>query len=125
MPSVSPRMNLLVLKSPDIDRAAAFYRLLGLSLERHQHDSGPWHYAAEANGIVFEIYPGKAEKTVTSDTRLGFEVSDLDEKLGELRRHGVRIVQEKTSGRWGLHAVVEDFAGYRVHLTECEALHTS
>jgi len=112
-------MNLLVLKSPDIDQTASFYRLLGLCLERHQHDSGPWHYAAQLNGMVFEIYPGKAETNVSSGTRLGFEVNDLDDTLDELRRQGARIVQEKTRSPWGLQAVVEDFVGYRVHLTEC------
>jgi predicted enzyme related to lactoylglutathione lyase len=118
MPSLTPRINLLVLKSPDIDRAASFYRLLGLSFERHQHGSGPWHYAADLDGLVFEIYPGQPEGTLPAGTRLGFQVSDLDATLGDLRRHGVKVIQDKSPSPWGLRAVVEDYGGHRVELTQ-------
>jgi lactoylglutathione lyase len=121
MPSVSPRMNLLVLKSPDVDRAVNFYRLLGLTFDRHQHGSGPWHYSAEVDGFVFEIYPGHVETVQPSGTRLGFQVADLEETLAKLRRSGVKVVQEKLLSPWGLHAVVEDFTGHRVELTEAAA----
>lgn len=118
MPKHSARMNLLVLKTPDIERAANFYRLIGLSFERHQHGSGPSHYATDLGELVFEIYPGQLERPLSSDTRLGFQVGDLDDTLNDLRRHGVRIIKEKAPSSWGLRAVVEDFAGYRVELTE-------
>lgn len=32
---------------------------LGLKFAREQHDDGPEHYACEANGVVFEVYPGE------------------------------------------------------------------
>jgi catechol 2,3-dioxygenase-like lactoylglutathione lyase family enzyme len=44
----SPFINLIVIKAADIDRAASFYRLLGFSMEKHQHGSGPLHYCALA-----------------------------------------------------------------------------
>ena len=50
-------LNLVVIRAEDIDRAAAFYGLLGLEFQKHRHGSGPEHYASEERGIVFEIYP--------------------------------------------------------------------
>lgn len=50
-------INLLVIRSPDIDRAVCFYEVLGLSFEKHAHGNGPLHYACESDGFVFEIYP--------------------------------------------------------------------
>src|SRR4051812_27334640 len=50
-------LNLLVIRSPDIDRSARFYELLGLSFTKHAHGTGPVHYAGELGSAVFEIYP--------------------------------------------------------------------
>lgn len=43
-------LNLVVLRSRDIDRAAEFYRCLGLEFTRHRHGIGPKHFAAEVTG---------------------------------------------------------------------------
>src|SRR5581483_869325 len=40
MSAAAPRLNLVVLRSPDIERAAVFYRALGLVLARHAHGLG-------------------------------------------------------------------------------------
>lgn len=47
----TPRLNLIVLRVADIDRAAEFYRLLGVEFTKHAHGSGPLHYAADSNGL--------------------------------------------------------------------------
>jgi catechol 2,3-dioxygenase-like lactoylglutathione lyase family enzyme len=52
-----PRINLIVLRVSDVERAEAFYRLLGFEFTRHAHGAGPEHYSAELNGVVFELYP--------------------------------------------------------------------
>jgi lactoylglutathione lyase len=119
MSKSSPLINLIVIKAADIDRAASFYRLLGLSMERHQHGSGPWHYCAESNGVVFELYPA-FDGEVSPNTRLGFQVDDLDNTLQQLQEHGVKVLRHKATSPWGLRAVVEDFAGHRVELIERE-----
>ncbi|MCB1095691.1 MAG: hypothetical protein KDN22_08970 [Verrucomicrobiae bacterium] len=54
----APRfVNLVVIRSQDIDRAAAFYNAMGLLLGKHGHRTGPEHYSTEVGGFVFEIYP--------------------------------------------------------------------
>ncbi len=47
-------MNLTVIRSPDIDRAAMFYQTMGLLFTKHRHESGPEHYSSCVNGFVFE-----------------------------------------------------------------------
>jgi len=50
-------LNLIVLRSSDMPRAAEFYSRMGLEFTRHQHGSGPERSAAELGGSVFELYP--------------------------------------------------------------------
>ena len=124
MPKTPPIINLVVLKASDIHRAASFYQLLGISMERHQHGSGPWHYCTQLNDLVFEIYPNQSDEDAPASTRLGFQVDDLDSTLQHLQEHGVKVLRHKATSPWGFRAVVEDFAGHRVELIEKERLST-
>lgn len=40
-------LNLVVLRSPDIERSVEFYSRLGLHFSPHKHGKGPEHYSAE------------------------------------------------------------------------------
>jgi len=40
-------LNLVVLRSPDLVRAVAFYTRLGLHFTQHRHGQGVEHFAAE------------------------------------------------------------------------------
>lgn len=48
----APRLNLVVLRVADLDRAAAFYRLLGFEFTKHAHGSGPEHYASDSKMAI-------------------------------------------------------------------------
>src|SRR5881227_1917547 len=87
-----PALNLLVIRSPDIDRSARFYQLLGLTFTKHTHGTGPQHYAAELGSAVFEIYPRRDENDSTTSTRLGFKVPNLDQTIAALQQSGAKIV---------------------------------
>lgn len=114
-----PRLNLLVLRVADLDRAVAFYRLLGLRFEKHAHGSGPIHFAAELERFVFELYQATAEQPVSSSTRIGFEVADVVETVATLGAvPGARILSVPTASPWGLRAVVADPDGHRIELVE-------
>src|SRR5262249_22615390 len=78
IPMPSPRLNLFVLRAPDIESAQRFYALLGLSFTKHAHGSGPLHYAADSNGFILEIYPQTEADSPTTGVRIGFKVRDLD-----------------------------------------------
>lgn len=113
-----PRLNLVVIRSRDIERSAQFYASLGLRLEKHRHGSGPEHFASEGEGSVFEIYPRQDEADSTAGGRIGFQVADVDAIVQRLDEAGAKIVSAPKSSPWGRRAVVEDPDGHRVELTE-------
>jgi hypothetical protein len=53
----SPPLNLVVIRSADLERAAHFYAALGTRLTRERHGSGPGHLAGQVGPVVFEVYP--------------------------------------------------------------------
>ncbi|MDB4793156.1 bleomycin resistance protein [bacterium] len=111
-----PFVNLLVIRSPDIDRAVAFYQQMGILFERHAHGKGPEHYASENCGFVFEIYPQRNEEKATTNTRFGFNVAEVDVVVALLSEIDATIVVEATDTEWGRRAVVKDFDGHIVEL---------
>jgi lactoylglutathione lyase len=111
-------LNLVVLRSTDIEAAAEFYRCLGLEFVRQRHGDGPEHFAAETMGGVFEIYPLMLDGPRTSGTRVGFSVSSLDESLAALQPYPRAIVSPPKNSPWGYRAVVKDPDGHRVELVQ-------
>lgn len=43
-------LNLLVLRTDDLEKSRDFYAALGLAFEKHKHGTGPSHYACESGG---------------------------------------------------------------------------
>jgi len=111
-------INLIVVKTLRPTALAAFYACLGIRFEYHQHGNGPLHYAAEINGIVFEIYPLPSGTTTDTTLRLGFTVDDLNKSIEKIKSFGAKIVKEPASGEWGYAAVIEDPDGRKIELTE-------
>lgn len=115
-----PVANLLVIRSPDIDRAVTFYQQMGMLFDRHAHGKGPEHYASDICGFVFEIYPQRNADDTTTKTRLGFNVDDVDSVIDLLRAIDATIVTDPTDTEWGRRAVVNDFDGHTVELVASE-----
>jgi lactoylglutathione lyase len=113
-----PLLNLVVIRSADLDRAERFYRVLGLSFERHRHGTGPVHLAAQPypGGYVFEIYPASAKAGPTTGVRIGFSIDAVDAYLDALVEAGGTIIQAPADSEWGRRAVVADPDGHRVEL---------
>ncbi|HSH87488.1 MAG: VOC family protein [Ramlibacter sp.] len=111
-------LNLVVLRVPDIEQAAAFYSGFGLSFTKHAHGKGPEHYAAELGSSVFELYPQVSEEASTKNVRLGFQVSDAAAVLRVLEEKGAKIISPLKDSEWGLRAVLDDPYGHRVELSQ-------
>lgn len=90
-----PQLNLVVIRSADLDRAERFYRVLGLSFDRHRHGKGPEHLAAQpcAGGYVFEIYPASAKAGSTAGVRIGFRMDGVDSYLDALVEAGGTLIE--------------------------------
>jgi lactoylglutathione lyase len=116
VPNVS--LNLLVLRSPNVERARVFYAALGLQFESHRHAAGPEHLSALLHGGgVLEIYP--APNGVQSQgIRLGFRVESVDRAVEALVRGGGSIASAAQESEWGRRAVVEDPDGNKVELSQ-------
>ncbi|MEM6886185.1 MAG: VOC family protein [Verrucomicrobiota bacterium] len=115
---MTTRLNLIVLRSPDIDRAIVFYEKLGISFAKHCHGKGPEHYASILDHCVFEIYPLVPTQTNKIGTRIGFQVEDLDKKINLVRDLDCEILSPAKDSPWGRRAVAKDFDGHKVELIE-------
>lgn len=111
------RLNLLVIRSDCIERAASFYAALGFDFGRHVHGRGPEHFAAEDAGLVFEIYPRVGDASGTAEVRLGFAVDSVDDAVAALVAKGAKLRAALRESPWGRRAVVEDLDGHAVELT--------
>ena|SRR5579883_2906415 len=116
--SFEPRLNLVVIRARDLERAAQFYGALGLAFEKHRHGKGAEHYASVSESLVFEIYPQQAEAQSTSATRIGFLVRSVDAAVAHLAGQGASVISAPQDSPWGRRAVVTDPDGHRVELTE-------
>lgn len=115
-------LNLVVLRVTDLDQAETFYSALGLEFHRHAHGSGPEHLASAYGGLVFELYPATATQPVSTSTRIGFEVDDLDEAIAAVASlPGFRLISPPQDSEWGRRAVIADPDGHRIELTDSEA----
>src|SRR5262245_44389775 len=69
-------LNLVVIRSADLDRAARFYAAVGIQTARERHGSGPEHLAAQLGEVVLEVYPlGNGPSSL--GVRLGFRVTSV------------------------------------------------
>jgi len=111
-------LNLVVIRSTDVQRATQFYKLLGLDFTLHRHGEGPEHYACELGQVVFEIYPSTNEIQDAASVRIGFQVNSLDSLVIILREHQVPFTTQPKDSPWGRRAVITDPDGHRVELVE-------
>lgn len=115
---MTPTLNLVVIRSTDLDKAARFYECLGLQFTRHRHGSGPEHLAAELGGCVFELYPFSTNGASTLGTRIGFRVPSLDSIITALSDYPDAIISPPQDSPWGRRSVVADPDGHRIELVE-------
>ncbi|XGV95962.1 MAG: VOC family protein [Leptolyngbya sp. BL-A-14] len=110
-------MNLVVIRSADLERSLRFYAALGITFLHEQHGSGPEHLAATLGTVVLEIYPrGSLEKTI--GVRLGFQVKALETTIASVLAMNGTVVSPIQKSAWGLRAVVSDPDGHRIELLE-------
>ncbi|RBP48213.1 catechol 2,3-dioxygenase-like lactoylglutathione lyase family enzyme [Roseimicrobium gellanilyticum] len=116
----SASLNLVVLRSSDLARAADFYtRLLGLEFVKHRHGNGPEHFSAEVGGSVFELYPLVPEGPSTLGTRVGFRVPSLEAAIAAVSGpYPDAVLSPPKDSAWGRRAVIVDPDGHRVELVE-------
>ena len=111
-------LSLVVIRAVDIDRAVHFYERLGLQFDKQRHGNGPEHYSTNLGTTLFEIYPYKNGAKTTAGVRLGFIVKSLSELMERLKTLEIKIISPLQNNESGSFAVVEDFDGHKVELSE-------
>jgi len=114
----APVLNLVVIRSINLERSEKFYNVLGLKFERHAHGKGPEHLACELcdGSYVFEIYPANQKIGSTAGVRIGFRVDAVDEYIDDLVQASGKLIQGPKDSEWGRRAVVTDPDGHKVEL---------
>ena len=113
-----PRLNLVVIRSRELNSARRFYELIGVTFAQHKHGKGLEHLASENSGYVFEIYPLRENDQPTTSTRLGFLVGSCEEVTRKLSAAGYVVRSQPNDSPWGKVAVIEDFDGHKVEVVE-------
>lgn len=80
------QLQLLVLRSHNVDRLRLFYESLGLSFIQEKHGKGPVHYSCKSGGIILELYPTIHDADTVG---LGFAVAGLEEIVASLNQEYV------------------------------------
>ena len=102
-------IRLLVLRTSDIKKLAAFYSLLGLTFDYHKHGNSPFHYSASIGQTVLEIYPlTKSQTEADKNLRLGFGIDNFDQTLLTLKELQVPFSLEPTQTDFGFMATISD-----------------
>jgi len=115
---MTPALNLVVLRSSNLDRAMTFYSKLGLNFKKHRHGTGPEHFSAELAEAVFELYPQNEDGPLSLGTRIGFAVASVDDSIRALRDYPSAVVSPARDSEWGRRAVVADPDGHRIELLQ-------
>ena len=89
------KLNLLVIRTSKPEALKNQYELLGLKFDYHQHGNGPFHFASELDGFVFEIYPLKKSKQEADiSLRLGFEIENIQTRINDIKNSSWKILKE-------------------------------
>ncbi len=108
------KIKLIVIRTAEPQKLAEFYSLFGLTFNYHKHGISPYHYSADIDGLIFEIYPlAKNQSEVETHLRLGFEIDNFEETLATLMSQGL---SEPKQTDFGVIAIVTDPDGRKIEL---------
>jgi hypothetical protein len=111
------KLHLLVIRTANPTELKEQYEQLGFEFDYHQHGKGPFHYASEHQGFVFEIYPlTKSMDKADASTRLGFEIENVDATIKKIENSNWKIISQPKNTEWGTMAIVQDLDGRKVEL---------
>lgn len=105
------------MRSHKPEELAMFYGLFGLQFDYHKHDNSPYHYSAQIDQVIFEIYPLLNHQTEPDKTlRLGFSINDFDGVIQRLKSQDIKFTSEPVDTDFGYLAVVENLDGRKMEL---------
>lgn len=110
-------INLLVIRTENPETLKSQYELLGFKFDYHRHGKGPFHYACEKDGFVFEIYPlTKSMTKADNSLRIGFDIENLEIVYEKIKESNWKIISEISQTEWGEMAIIQDLDGRKIEL---------
>jgi len=110
-------LKLIVLRTGNIKKLADFYGLLGLNFDYHKHGNSPYHYSANIEKTVLEIYPlAKVQNEADRNLRLGFGLDNFEEIIKALKENEVVFTSDPLNTEYGYMAIVSDPDGRKIEL---------
>ncbi len=110
-------INLLVIRTNTPKLLKEQYEKIGFEFDYHKHGKGPYHYAAQQNGFVFEIYPlTKSMTKADENLRFGFDIANLNLVIDSLKNTNWIIKSAIKETEWGKIAVIQDLDGRKIEL---------
>jgi len=114
------KLTTIMLIVKDMDRGVAFYRdVVGLKLEIHT----PEWSSLSAGNITLGLHPESqcSKVSPTLGCTFGFQVSDIQGVVQELKSKGVAMMLEPIHEDFGWLGIFTDPDGYPVQLVQLEA----
>ncbi|HEV8523403.1 MAG TPA: VOC family protein [Terriglobales bacterium] len=114
------KLGLIMVVVKDMDRSVRFYRdVLGLRLEFtipqwSQFDAGNIKIGLHPEGEQVKVSP-------TSGCTFGFEVTNIESTVAELKRKGASFLMEPHKEDFGWLAAVSDPDGYIIQIFQTAA----
>ena len=110
------RLNHVTLRVADLDRAVAFYKLLGLTQIVASDDYARF-VCPEGDSTLSLESRGDLPPTVASAISLHFEAEGLDALVSDLKQRGVSFEQDPTDQPYlWREAIMHDPDGHRLFL---------
>lgn len=117
-----PKLELLVLRTNDLQRAKEFYSCLGFKFIEEKHGSGPTHYSTQIHNTVMEIYPGTEAEPLSprnaGAVMLGLTVESLNQVIEKLAEIGISPERPIRETELGKTTTILDVDGRFIQLTE-------
>lgn len=115
-------VNAVIFKVKDLERSLQFYRLLGLKLEKEDHDGGPIHYACDLGNIHFALFEAESDQEFSAgclkQSMVGFEMKDLNSVMSLIKETEYKVLKDIENVPWGRRAIIEDPCGRPIELNQ-------
>ena len=113
----------MILLVSNMDKSVKFYKdVLGLPLKSKSKD---WTEFFQKD-TVLALHPARKKNNIKTGSAMlvGFEVSDLEGSVKELKDKGVKFFKKLTEEPFGKHAIIKDPDGHLISIAEIKSKST-
>ena len=117
------KVGAVILLVSNMEKSVKFYKdTLGLPIKSKSKD---WTEFFK-NDTVLALHPARKKNGIKTGSAMlvGFEVSDLESAVKELKTKGVKFFKKLTEEPFGKHAIIKDPDGHLISIAEIKSKST-